>query len=216
MLYRLMMMFSVVAMLACGASDGSTPKPSADAGGEPDAAPLAHRLTLRVSMHTDGEQLPFITASSSVAMSEATYYTAKPWALRVYEAGADPGTDRPIYEKWGVVPDDLALEITPERTFPDGPYDVVFVLFATTKITDAERSGARRVANLASGDVSSFTTDHSEVRSGDPDFLGTNGLIRVNVEGADATLSLENRTSSIDDPPEVRRASFVNTLLRAN
>ena len=57
-----------------------------------------------------------------------------------------------------------------------------------------------------SGELSAFTLSHDRVRPGDPGF--GNGVVRVNVEGADATLALENR----HDPKDVG-TSLTDTVL---
>jgi hypothetical protein len=56
------------------------------------------------------------------------------------------------------------------------------------------------------GELSAFTISQDQVKPGDPGF--ENGVVRVNVEDADATLTLENRHDLVD-----LLGSFTDTVL---
>jgi hypothetical protein len=93
------------------------------------------------------------------------------------------------------VPDDLHVTHVTPPAFSNGPYDVAFIVYTETTITEEMRQDYFGVVPKA-GELSAFTLSQDRVRPGDPKF--SNGVVRVNVEDADADLHLENRHDTND------------------
>ena len=133
----------------------------------------------------------------------------KPYLVASFPAGFSPGNDPAIHSTWGTVSSDLVIRYTTPKTYADGAYDMVLVVYAKTLITDAIKSGPPQNAPPArNGDLATFTADMSTVRPGDPGIPA--GLVRLNVEGADADVAVANKTAV--DPAEILGA-ITNTVM---
>jgi hypothetical protein len=129
----------------------------------------------------------------------------RPYYVATFTGGFDQGVDLDLHHEWGVVPEDLRVEYVSPKQFENGPYDVVFIVYTQTEITDAIRKDIYAVVPR-SQELSAFTLSQDRVKPGDPKF--SNGAVRVNVEDADAVLELDNKhdTSNIG-------GSLVDTVL---
>jgi|GEM_PF-3332352 len=170
------------------------------------------RLSMKTKFHTEGELVKFMTASASVVTVESEFYRGKPWVAMVFEPGAEPGVDLPLHHEWGVVPDNLEFDYSPDMDFEPGAYDMVAMIYAGTEVTPEMISGS--VLDLpfpANKDVTTFTLDQSSIKEKDPDFAP--GMIRVNLGTTNTGVVCENRWSTEEHSEEERFASFTNTYL---
>jgi hypothetical protein len=196
------------AIAGCGDESGD----EAASGGGNDKTPAGHSLTLNVTLKEHDGDLAFMTPVVSIAHVERAALVGKPYLIASYPAGFSPGNDPAIDHTWGHLPDDLAVRYTTPSTYQDGPYDMVFILYTNTEITQERMDGPAQYAPPAKkGDLATFTGDTSAVRQGDPKIPP--GLVRLNVESADAEISVENRT--LTDPMDMAQigAAYTNTVL---
>lgn len=173
-------------LLACGASNDQSST----------RGPSGHSIRLDVTLNRDadaGTELTFLTPALSQFTMPAADVIGKPYYTAVFNGGFDQGVDLDLLHAWGTVPEDLHVTYTSPAVLADGPYDVAFIVYTQTIITEAIREDYFTVAPKA-GELSGFSLSQDRVRDGDPPF--TNGVVRVNVDGADGELFLENRHSS--------------------
>ena len=188
-----------------GETDGgdSSGTDSGDTGDTDDG----HAVGLAVTMTPDdgGTDVSFLTAAASVVTIPAADIIGKPYYVAVFDGGFEQGVDLNRTHHWGIVPDDLHVEYLSPAMFSDGPYDISFIVYTNTEITEDIKQQPFPPAPVA-GELSGFTLSQDQVKPGDPGF--ENGVVRLNVEGADATLVLENRHDTVD-----LLESFTDTVL---
>ena len=172
---------------------------------EGSAGGATSRVHLEAPMVVTDGQVAFLTASGSIVEHPQAYIAGKTFYAAVFDGGFAQGLDLPLAEHWGTVPDDLSIAATFDVTLPDGPYDVSLIVYTETAI-DPATTDPESVPIPVAGELSAFTLSQDEIRDGDPSFA--NGVVRVNVAGSDATVTLSNRA----DPDDIG-ASFVDTIL---
>jgi len=180
-----------------GSTDGST--------GEDSTSEATSHIHLEAPMVAIDGQLAFLTAAGSIVEHPQAYVAGKTFYAAVFEGGFAQGLDLPLAVHWGTVPDDLSITATFDVAVPDGPYDVSLIVYTETPI-DPASTDLDSVPIPVAGELSAFTLSQDEIRDGDPSFA--NGVVRVNVAGADATVTLTNRA----DPEDIG-GSFVDTIL---
>ena len=192
-----------VLLVGCGGSE-----PVSTTG----TAVTGHALGMNVSLVAKQGQLSFLTPSNTIVEQASANVVGKPYLIAAFEGGFAPGNDPPLEYLWGEVPDDLTVKFSSKNTYKDGPYDIVFVCYTATKITDEIKTGEAQSAPAAKGgDIASFTLSTKDIHQGDPkNALGT---LRLNVEGADASASIENRTPMDPQNGDQVLAAFTNTVL---
>jgi len=219
---------ALVAMTGCGgdatsgagstsgagtSSSGSAGGGSSVSGGSTGStAPMGHSLTLNAKFVVDGGQVAFMTPSIVVTKVPVDTLVGKHYVIGVYPAGFSPGNDPALDSMWGIVPESLEISYTTPATYKDGPYDIVLVVYRGTEITPDIISKPVQFAPPAqNGDLATFSIEVSVVHMGDP--KPPAGVIRVNVAGADASLSVENRWPM--DPKDMMQVAqaFTNTVL---
>lgn len=165
-----------------------------------------------VTLTPKGDKLAFLTPSNTVVEYPVTDIVGKPYLIAAFEGGFSPGNDQPLEYEWGVFPEGLAVQFSTAKKYEDGPYDIVFVCYTATEVDPDVEGGSPLSAPAASGgDIASFSISTAEIREGDPqNALGT---LRLNVEGKDASVSIENRTPADPDNGEQALAAFTNTVL---
>jgi hypothetical protein len=171
-----------------------------------------HSLMLTATLTPDDGQLAFLTPAASIVDVPTASIVGKPYLVASFHAGFSPGNDPAIDHTWGIVPDDLRIQYTTPATYADGAYDVVLVVYASTPITPAiEAAPAQSAPAAKKGDLATFTADNTVVRAGDPSIaLGT---VRFNVEGANATVSVQNRTPANPSDSAEMTAALANTIM---
>lgn len=193
-------------MAGCGGEDESEPQ-SAVA-----TKTAGYALKMEVSLKSKNGKYAFLTPSNTTVEYGADFLVGKPYLIATFPAGFSPGNDPPLDYRWGTLTEDMTISFTTEAKYKDGPYDIVFVCYTHTPITEEIKAGPPQQSPAAAGgDIASFSLSTDEVRAGDPkNALGT---LRLNVQGTDATVSIENRTP--DDPKNAAQAtaSFNNTIL---
>lgn len=163
--------------------------------GDADDGGHSVRLSVQLKPDADGETLTFLTpALSTFSMSRAAV-VGRPYYVAMFTGGFDQGVDLDLHHEWGVVPEDLRVEYVSPARFENGPYDVAFIVYTQTEITDAIRKDIYTVVPR-SQELSAFTLSQDRVKPGDPKF--SNGVVRVNVEDADAVLDLDNKHDTSD------------------
>lgn len=192
-------------LCACPADDG----PDCDAGADDPVALDGHRLRVRMRLHADPEGVSFLTPAASVFALPEDDIVAKPYYVGVFAGGLDQGVDLSLHHAWGVVSDDLEIVYETPPMLADGPYDVALIVYTQNPVSDETMASEFAQVPLA-GELSAFTLSQDEVREGDPGF--PNGVVRVNIEGADAELVLENRVPDMDRGIGVLKA-FTNTIV---
>lgn len=198
-----------LSMVAAGCGGEDTAQPG---GGETEVKATGSALKMEISLRNKNGKYLFLTPSNTTAERDSSALVGKPYLIATFPAGFSPGNDPPLEYRWGVMPEDLKISYATEAKYKDGPYDIVFVCYTTTPITEAIKAGPPNQAPAAAGgDLASFSLSSEEVHEGDPkNALGT---LRLNVHGADAAVSIENRTP--DDPKDATQATaaFNNTIL---
>lgn len=174
------------------------------------AAAPKHALTMSVQLQAVSGKVSFLTPSNTVVTYPVEEIVGKPYLFGVFHAGFSAGNDPPTDYVWGTVPANLTIEYTTPPTHEDGAYDMVFVVYKSTPITPAIKSGPPEQAPAAKGgDLASFTLSSTAVHEGDP--KNAVGTIRLNVKGADARAVLTNRLP--DTTPGGAAAAFDDTVL---
>ena len=185
---------TLVAALAASAAAGCA-SDDGDERGSPALNRHAVRLSVRLRPDADGETLTFLTPALSTFSMPRASVVGKPYYVATFTGGFDQGVDLDLHHAWGVVPEDLHVEYVSPAKFDNGPYDVAFIVYTQTEITEAIRKDYFTVVPR-SGELSAFTLSQDRVRPGDPKF--SNGVVRVNVEDADAELELDNKHDTTD------------------
>jgi hypothetical protein len=197
--------------LGCGstgddaASSGSTPTPH-------DAAPSGFSVGLHVVLTPDpgGETLTVLNPAASPSVLDVSGVVGKPYYAALFEGGFDQGVDLDLHHEWGTIPEGLVIDYQSPPGYTDGPYDVAFIVYTDTEITDAVREDLIPPTPHA-GELSAFSLSQDRVKDGDPGFGA--GVIRVNVEHADASVTLENRVpADVTDGAAVAEA-LADTIL---
>jgi hypothetical protein len=184
---------------------------SAGLGADPghDGGAKGHALHFAANLLQHEGELSFMTPSVSIIKVPAENIAGKPYMVASFPAGFSPGNDPAIHHSWGAVPADLKIRYSTPATYQDGPYDMVLVVYAGTPITDAIRAAPAHEAPAAKGgDLATFTADMSAVRPGDPSIPP--GVVRLNVEGANGEVTVENKTPT--DPSQIA-AALINTVM---
>ncbi|MFO0587046.1 MAG: hypothetical protein U0441_05900 [Polyangiaceae bacterium] len=198
-----------VALLGCGGGETDTGGDSTSTSTSTTTTTVAgHSLEMDVTLSGTGGQLSFLTPSNTVVQKAAADIVGKPYLFATFPAGFSPGNDPPIDYQWGQMPDSLTLAYVTPSTYEDGPYDIVFVCYTDTPIDMAMMDGITNAPPAKGGDLASFTLGTDQILPGDPkNALGT---LRLNVAGADASVTVENRTPA---DPSQGTAAFTNTVL---
>jgi hypothetical protein len=168
-------------------------------------------ITLQASLVTDDNgQLPFMTPGASAVRIAPEDVLDKPYYMAVFEAPFAPGVDPALEYKWGRIGEDMSASFTTTTELRNGPYDVVFVLYTVTEITD-EQYGTEAAAAAINGDLATFTISNDDVLDGDPRI--TAGVLRVNYTGQDTTKLAENRWTDDLSDTEAGSRAFTDTIL---
>lgn len=172
----------------------------------------AHTLTMSATLTTNAAgELPFLSPSATIATHAPADVVGKPYYVGVFPAGFSSGNDPALYQAWGMVPADLAIEATTPAMFTRGAYDMVLVIYTNTPVTPAQLAFEQMPSAAAGGDLSSFTLSSADVLPGDPDqALGT---LRMNVADADVRVDISNRTPADPADRDQTAASFEHTVL---
>lgn len=198
-----------LALLGCGGGE-------TDTGGESTTTTdststtttvAGHALGIEVKLTATNGQLSFLTPSNTVVQKAVADVVGKPTLFATFPPGFAPGNDLPIDYEWGVIPESLTLSYKSPSTYEDGPYDVIFLCYTDTAV-DPAVDGINGATPPKGGDLASFTISTDEIKEGDPKTAA--GALRLNVAGADASVSLENRTPT---DPNQGLAAFTNTVL---
>jgi len=181
------------ALVAAGCSDDDTDRSTPDTDGGLSGFSVRVDVTLRPD---EGSQMvSFLTIANSPYAAPAATIAGKPYYVAVFEGGFDQGVDLDLHHEWGTMPEDLHVTYLSPPRLADGPYDVAFILYTETEITQAMKEDFFGVVPKA-GELSAFTLSQERVLPGDPGY--SNGVVRVNVAGADGEVFLENRLSLTD------------------
>lgn len=172
----------------------------------------AHTLTLSATLTANAAgELPFLSPSATIATHTTADVVGKPYYVGVFPAGFSSGNDPALYQEWGTVPANLAIEATTPAIFPKGAYDMVLVIYTNTPVTPAQLAFEEMPSAAAGGDLSSFTLSSSDVLPGDPDqALGT---LRMNVADADVRMEISNHTPADPTNRDQTAAAFEHTVL---
>lgn len=212
-LFALTGAFLGVALLGCGGGDtqetGDTTSSSSSSSSTSEVT--GHSLGMDVTLKAGADgKLAFLTPSNTIVAYEAAEIAGKPTLIATFPAGFSPGNDPPIEYLWGTMPDDLMVHFTSSEKYEDGPYDIVFVCYRGTPISQDMMDGVTGAPAAANGDLASFTLSAENILDGDPkNALGT---LRLNVAGADASVAIENRTPDPNDP-STGATAFNDTVL---
>jgi hypothetical protein len=171
-----------------------------------------HSLTMNARLQAEGGELGFVTPAASVVKVPVADVVGKPYLIASFPAGFSPGNDPAIHWSWGRVPADLSLHYTTPSTYADGAYDMVVVVYTTTPITDAIMARPAHTAPAAvHGDLATFTFDNGQVRPGDPKIPA--GVVRLVVDGKDASIDVANRPPADPSDQEQLKAAFTNVIM---
>jgi hypothetical protein len=200
MLFRSLGLSVVLAAMGCGSS-----------GSEGDA-PTGHTLTMNAKLNAVNGELSFVTPAAAIEKVPVANVVGKPYLIASFPAGFSPGNDPALDWTWGTVPASLELQYTTPAHYKDGPYDMVVVVYTTTAVSDAVKSGnAVNAPAAVHGDLATFTIDTSAVRPGDPKIPA--GVVRLVVDAKDAAISVENRAPTDPNDQEQLKHAFDNVLM---
>ena len=104
----------------------------------------------------------------------------------------------------------MAVDWTTPADLEDGAYDVVFVVYRVTEVPSAV-IGTKDAVAAINGDLATFTIGTEDIREGDPPM--TAGVLRVNIEGANATKLAENRWTDDLSDVDAGTLAFTDTIL---
>ncbi|MET0594381.1 MAG: hypothetical protein ABW133_16890 [Polyangiaceae bacterium] len=199
--------FVSICLLSAGCSSSSEGVGAVDPG--QDSGVKGHSLTLSANFVQQAGEYSFLTPTLAVVKVPAANIVGKPYLISSFPAGFSPGNDPPIHYTWGTVPADFKVGFTTPSTYANGPYDMVLAVYTNTPITDEIRKGPPSQAPATKGgDLATFTFDMGAIRPGDPAIPP--GLIRFNVEGSDASVTVENKVTT--DPSQIP-AALTNTIM---
>lgn len=201
-----------LALVLVGCGGGESGETGDTTGTTTTTDVTGHHLGIDVTLN-EGQSgtLAFLTPSNTVVEYPASEIAGKPTLIATFQAGFSPGNDPPIEFLWGEMAADLKVHFTSAKTYEDGPYDIVFVCYKGTPVSQDMMDGVSGAPAAANGDLASFVLKPDNIREGDPkNALGT---LRLNVEGADATVAIENRTPMDPNDPNQATAAFQNTVL---
>jgi hypothetical protein len=194
-----------LALIGCGSETGDT------TGDSTTTTVAAHALKMDVSLKGQGDMLAFLTPSNTIVDKPPADVVGKPYLFATFPAGFSPGNDPPLDYAWGEMPASLTVSYTTEAKYQDGPYDIVFVCYTNTPIPESTKDGVQAAPAAKGGDIASFSISTADIHEGDPkNALGT---LRLNVAGADASVSIENRTPADPNNGDQTLAAFTNTVL---
>lgn len=171
-----------------------------------------HSLTMSATLSASADgALAFLSPSATIARHAPVEVIGKPYYVGVFPAGFAPGNDPALYQRWGEVPSSLELRETTPAQFAPGAYDMVLVMYTNSSITPAMLAFEDSPPAAAGGDLASFTLSAVDVRPGDPDqALGT---LRMNVDDADVSVEIANRTPADPANRDQTAAAFEHTVL---
>jgi hypothetical protein len=176
------------------------------------SAPHGHTLTLTGKLTPQSGQLAFMTPSISIVRVPIANVVGKPYLIASFKAGFSPGNDPAIDHVWGTVPADLTIKYTTPANYSDGAYDMVLVIYASTAITpEIMAKPAHQAPAAVKGDMATFTNDMTVVKPGDPTI--PLGVVRLNVQGGDAEIVVENRTPADPSNSDQLKASINDTVM---
>lgn len=200
-----------LALVGCGGGDSQETGDTTSSTTTTTSEVAGHRLGIDVTLKAGADgKLGFLTPSNTVVPYEASEIVGKPTLIATFPAGFSPGNDPPIEWLWGTMPEALEVHFTSAEEYEDGPYDIVFVCYRGTPISQDMMDGITGAPAAANGDLASFTLSAENIHEGDPkNALGT---LRLNVAGADASVSIENRTPDPNDP-STGATAFNDTVL---
>ena len=199
--------FFSICLISLGCSSSSEGVGPSDTGA--DGGRKGHSLSLTANLVQQSGELSFMTPTVAIVKVPAASVAGKPYLISSFPAGFSPGNDPPIHYVWGTVPADLKIQYTTPSTYAPGAYDMVLVVYTNTPITDEIRKGPTAQAPAAKGgDLATFTFDMGVVRPGDPGIPP--GLVRLNVEDADVSVTVENKVAT--DPNQIATA-LTNTVM---
>ena len=182
---------------------------SSGSGGD---APTGHTLTMNAKLNAVNGELSFVTPAAAIEKVPVSTVIGKPYLIASFPAGFSPGNDPALDWTWGTVPENLELHYTTPAHYKDGPYDMVVVVYATTKVPDDVKTGnAVNAPAAVHGDLATFTIDTSVVRPGDPKIPA--GLVRLVVDAKDAAISVENRAPTDPNDQEQLKHAFDNVIM---
>lgn len=199
------------ALLGCGDGDAGDSGDTTTDSGTTTTEVAGHHLGLDVTLTAGADgKLSFLTPSNTIVGYDPSEIVGKPTLIATFQGGVSLGNDPAIELVWGEMPESLEVHFTSAQTYEDGPYDVVFVCYKSSAITQEMIDGTAAPPAAMGGDLASFVLK-GDILDGDPkNALGT---IRINVAGADASVSLENRTPMDHEDADQVAAAFQNTVL---
>ena len=190
-----------LALQGCGGSSEGTSPPE-----------QGHALHFVANLKQQGGELSFLTPSVAIIKVPTSDVVGKPYMVASFPAGFSPGNDPAIHSTWGTVPSDFVIRYTTPKTYADGAYDMVLVVYTKTPITDAIKAAPVQYAPPArNGDLATFTIDMTAVRTNHPGIPA--GLVRLNVEGADDEVTVENKVTADPNDAAALLNAFTNTVM---
>ena len=170
-----------------------------------------HKVGLNAKFIKEDGLAHFVTPAGSVISHSIEDLVGKPYLIATYPAGFSPGNDPAIDQVWGTISEDLDVNFSTDSTYADGAYDIVFVVYVVTELPADVMTTEGSAPAPVQGDLAVFTIDQTAVKEGDPTIMP--GVLRINVEGADSFIDVENRTPADPDNSDSFRAAFINTIM---
>ena len=170
-----------------------------------------YNVSLKATMVADGDVVGFVTPAGSVVAHSVSDLVGKPYMIATYPAGFSPGNDPAIESVWGTVPEGLEINFESDSIYGDGPYDIVLAVYVVTEVPTEQMTPEGTAPAPVQGDLATFTISQSEVREGDPTIMP--GVLRLNVEGGDAMVAVENRLPSESEDGVSLTEAMTNTLM---
>jgi hypothetical protein len=132
-------------VLALGCSSEERPAhkatPPSDGGNDASAGRFSVHLDVVFEPDDDGgSTLTFFTPALSTYTTPVADVVGKPYYVAVFTGGFDQGVDLDLHHEWGTIPEDLHVTYESPKQFSTGPYDVAFIVYTKTPITDAIRN----------------------------------------------------------------------------
>ena len=157
------------------------------------SAPLTFHANFNLTPETG--KISFLMPSGGILQLAPEQLIGKPYFLAVFEGGFNQGVDLDLQRYWGEIPQDLNVTYTFPEAMEHGPYDVAFIVYNESPLTEEDKLLEFPPAPRA-GELSAFTLSQDQVLEGDPGFA--NGVIRVNLSGCGSSLTIDNKADEDD------------------
>ena len=172
----------LTSLLGCSGEDPPADLPTDMATSTADLAPAAPRYNIHatIALKEDAQGVGVLAQNGVIAHIPKAKIVGKSIAWIILKGGEQIANGKMLEIGSGMIDDNLRAELTTKGGYPNGPYELALLILLET--TDPAKAPTP-------GDLAAF--DLTKPPTGEPPITGTS--VRVNVHGADASVTLINR-----------------------